>query len=473
MIGQELLGYEGPCVPDLSSCTALTISNGTNLLWDDLRRTLAFVWELHVFGSASLFALLAGLAVLGTVGALTLVQPHCGSLSLANSLLMLTGTQRAVLLLLDPYGTRQILSRPTLAALHNLPLYFLLWAQVVLALVALGGVKLRLLPRKLQRPWVVGWLAALHCTLLFVADLLSPVLSLTFPLLLQTLSLCCALPSCMGILGQSFSRLQLSSSAPKPQWGTSQRTENHTRRVVVVCALLGVMCCCLQVYSLLWLYGVLGNWRRFSWCWWLSQFWARVLELALGFVLLALGSWLFWTPQKSRLRGDRWQGRQDTPSFWDRVFAKIGKGQFRQSENNWGDLMPKTWSKYHIHRAGMNNNAVCKCDEQVSTFMSDHMPCPERVGERECVLSLIEFDMRPPSPIDLIGSIDCALKQGDFSVGSLFKSPPPARTDTVDPKVIYGEGTTITPSPGHVDFTWTLDTDTPGSTDHFQNIHKT
>ncbi|CAL8338518.1 unnamed protein product [Merluccius merluccius] len=156
----------------------------------------------------------------------------------------------------------------------------------------------------------------------------------------------------MGILGQSFSRLQLSSSAPKPQWGTSQRTENHTRRVVVVCALLGVMCCCLQVYSLLWLYGVLGNWRRFSWCWWLSQFWARVLELALGFVLLALGSWLFWTPQKSRVRGDHWQ----------------------------------------------------------------------------------EFDMRPLSPIDLIGSIDCALKQGDFSVGSLFKSPPPALTDTVDPK---------------------------------------
>ncbi|CAL8337128.1 unnamed protein product [Lota lota] len=490
MIGQELLSYEGPCVPKLVSCAALTISNGTNLLWDDMRRTLAFAWELHVFGSASLFALLAGLAVLGMVGASTLVQPLCGYLTLANSLLLLTGTQRAVLLLLDPYGTRQILARPTLAALHNLPLHFLLWAQVVLALVALRGVILRQLPRKLQRPWVVGVLAVLHCALLLAADLLSPVLSLTFPLLLHTLSLCCALPSCIGILSQSFSHLQLSIRNPKPQWGMSQRIENHARRVVVVCAMLGVLCCCLQVYSLLWLYGVLGNWRRFSWCWWLSQFWARVVELAWGFVLLALGSWILWTPQKSRLRGDHWQGRQEwsngfeNTSFWDRVFIKIGNGQFRQSENTWGDLMPNTWSRYHIHRSGSKNSTVCKYDEPVSTIIPNHMPCPvtssscdlqaalqwQREGERDCFLSLIEFDMRPPSPIDLVGSIDYALSQGDFSVGTLFKSPPPM-TDMVDPDVTHGQGTAITPSPVHVAFRWTLDTGyTPGSPDHFQNM---
>lgn len=489
MKGQDLLHNEGPCGPELSSCATLTISNGTNLLWDDMRRTLAFAWELHVFGSTSLFALLAGLAALGLLGALTLVQPLCDSLTLANSLLLLAGTQRAVLLLLDPYGTRQILSRSTLAALHNLPLHLLLWAQVVLALVALRGIKLCLLPRRLQRPWAVGLLAVLHCTLLLVADLLSPSLSLTFPLLLQTLSLCGALLSCVGILSQAYSRLQFSISTPKPQWGTSQRIENHARRVVVVCALLGVMCCCVQVYSLLWLYGVLGNWRRFSWCWWLSQFWARVLELSWGFVLLGLGSWIFWTPRKRRLRGHHWQGRQERSNgfenrrFWDRVFIKIGKGQFRQSENNWGDLMPNTWCRYHIHRAGMDNNAVCKYDEQVSAIIPNHVPCPvtssscdsqaalqwQRVGERECILSLVEFDMRPPSPIDLIGSIDDALNQGDFSVGSLFTSPPPPLTDTVEPDVIHRER--IRPSRGHVAFKWTLDAgQTPGSPDHFQNM---
>ena len=487
MISHDLLSYDGPCVPKLVSCAALTISNGTNLLWDDMRRTLAFAWELHVFGSASLFALLAGLAVMGMIGASTLVHPLCGPLTLANSLLLLTGTQRAVLLLLDPYGTRQILSRPTLAALHNLPLYFLLWAQVVLALVALRGVILRQLPQKLQRPRLVGVLAVLHCALLLAADLLSPVLSLTFPLLLHTLSLCCALPSCIEILSQAFSRLQLSISNPKPEWGMSQRIENHARRLVVVCAVLGVLCCCLQVYTLLWLYGVLGNWRRFSWCWWLSQFWARVVELAWGFVLLALGSWILWTPQKNRQRGDHWQGRQEwssgseNTSFWDRVFIKIGNGQFRQSENTWVDRMPNNWSSYHIDRSGSDKRKVCTFDEPVSSIIPDHMPCPVISSSRGSpavlqsqreieLLDSFEFEIRPPSPIDLVGSIDYALSQGDFSVGSLFKSPPPM-TGMVDPDVTQGQGTAITPSPVHVAFRGTVDTGfTSVSPDHFPNM---
>ncbi|XP_059926229.1 uncharacterized protein LOC132471156 isoform X1 [Gadus macrocephalus] len=474
IIDQDRLSYDGPCVPMLASCAALAVSNGTHLLWDDMRRTLAFAWELHVFGSASLFALLAGLAVMGMIGASTLVHPLCGPLTLANSLLLLTGTQRAVLLLLDPYGTRQILARPTLAAFHNLPLNFLLWAQVVLALVALRGVILRQLPQKLQRPWLVGVLAVLHCALLLAADLLSPVLSLTFPLLLHTFSLCCALPSCVEILSQSFSRLQLSISSPKPEWGMSQRIENHARRLMVVCSVLGVLCCCLQVYTLLWLYGVLGSWRRFSWCWWLSQFWARVVELAWGFVLLALGSWILWTPQKSRLRGDHWQGRQEwssgseNTSFWDRVFIKIGNGQFRQSENTWVDLMPNTWSSYPSHRSGFNNSPVCTLDEPVSTIIPNHMPCPvissscnsqavtERDVEPDSFLSLVEFEMRPPSPIDLVGSIDYALSQGDFS-RSLFKSRPHI-TGMVDPDVTHGQGTAITPSPVHVAFRETVET---------------
>lgn len=483
IINQDLSGPGAPCVFGLSPCVVLANPNGTNLLWDDMRRTLAFAWELHVFGSASLFALLAGVAVLGMAGAHTLLHPLCDALTLANSLLLLTGTLRAVLLLLDPYGTRQILSRPTLAALHNIPLQLLLWAQIVLALVTLRGVKLVLLPVKLQRPWTIGGMALLHCSPLLVADLLSPTLSPALPLLLQTLSLCWGLLFCIGTLTQSLSHLSSFLQSPIPQWGAPQRIENRARRVTAVCAFFGILCCSLQMYSLLWLYGVLGNWRRFGWGWWLSQFWARILELAWGFTLLVLGSWILWTPPGSRSKGDNGQGRGDMSkgveenSFWSGVLTNIQKGPLRKSEKNWEELMPNNWAMCNVSRTGMSNNVMCTYDDQAT----DHMPDPvsssscdsqaallwQRVGERECILSLVEFDMRPPSPINLRHSIDNALHHGNFVGGSLFAPPPPSWTDTV--------GTDITnniaakDSEAHVGYQWTLDTEsTPGSPHHFE-----
>ncbi|KAM4613761.1 proline-rich transmembrane protein 3 [Polymixia lowei] len=489
LINQDHSGSGGPCVLGLGPCIVLTNSNGTNLLWDDMRRTLAFAWELHVFGSASLFALLASMAVLGMAGASTLLHPLCDALTLANGLLLLTGALRAVLLLLDPYGTLQILSRPALAALHNVPLQLLLWAQAALALVALRDVKLVLLPLKLQHPWVVGGLAVSHCTPLLVADLLSSTLSPALPLLLQTLSLCWGLPFCMGILAQSLSHLHSFFRTPIPEWGAVQRTENCARRVIAVCALLGVLCCSLQIYSLLWLYGLLGNWRRFGWGWWLSQFWARVLELAWGFSLLVLGSWIFWTPRRSHLKGGHGQGRpeeskgQQETSFWGRVLANIRKGPLKKSDRNWEDLMPNNWMRHKLSRTGTSNNAISTNNDQASTIIPDHMPSSatssscgsqaallwKRVGERECILSLIEFDTRPPSPINLRRNIDDALHHGHLAVGSIFTPPPPPWTHTVGADVTHGDIALKTVSPAHVGYRWALDTDsTPASPDHFQ-----
>uniref|UniRef100_A0A667Y1D1 Si:ch211-14i3.2 n=1 Tax=Myripristis murdjan TaxID=586833 RepID=A0A667Y1D1_9TELE len=447
IINQDLSGPGAPCVFGLSPCVVLANPNGTNLLWDDMRRTLAFAWELHVFGSASLFALLAGVAVLGVAGAHTLLHPLCDALTLANSLLLLTGILRAVLLLLDPYGTRQILSRPALAALHNIPLQLLLWAQIVLALVTLRGVKLVLLPVKLQRPWTIGGMALLHCAPLLVADLLSPTLSPALPLLLQTLSLCWGLLFCIGTLTQSLSHLSSFLQSPIPQWGAPQRIENRARRVTAVCALFGILCCSLQMYSLLWLYGVLGNWRRFGWGWWLSQFWARILELAWGF------------------------------TFRSKVLTNIQKGPLRKSEKNWEELMPNNWAMCNVSRTGMSNNVMCTCDDQAV----DHMPDPvsssscdsqaallwQRVGERECILSLVEFDMRPPSPINLRHSIDNALHHGNFVGGSLFAPRPPSWTDTVSTDITNNIAAKDSEAP--VGYQWTLDIEaTPGSPHHFE-----
>lgn len=481
-------GPGDPCVLGRRPCVVLKNFNGTNLLWDDMRRTLAFAWELHVFGSASLFILMAVLAVLGMAGACTCPHPLCDALTVANSLLIMGGTLRGVLLLLDPYGTRQILSRASLAALHNIPLQLHLWAQVALSLVTLRGLKLLLFPLKLQRPWVVGGLAVSHCAPLLVADLCSSTLSPALPLLLQTFSLCWGLPFCMGILTKSLSHLHPFLRSSVPQWVPSQRIERRAKRVTAVCAFFGVLCCSLHMYSLLWLYGLLGNWRRFGWGWWLSQFWARILELAWAFSLLVLGSWLFWMPSRSHSRGDQWQGRSevskgvDEKSLWGRVLAGLRRGPLRKSEKTWEELMPNNWAKYNLSRAGISNNVMCPYDDQPSTIIPEYKPDPvrnsssdsqaallwQKVGERECILSLIEFDMRPPSPINLRRSIDYALHHGQLVAGGLFTPPPVSWTHTVDTDNTDGDsGTTFRPA--YVGYGWMLDTESiSASLDHFQ-----
>lgn len=466
-------------------CIVLKNINGTSLLWDDMRRTLAFAWELHVFGSAGLFLLMAGLAVVGMAGACTLPHPLSYALSLGNTFLIIGGSLRTVLLILDPYGTRQILSHATLAALHNVPLHLLLWAQLALSLVTLRGLNVLLFPLKLQHPWVVGVLGITHCTALLVADLYSSTLTPVVPLLLQTLSLCWGIPFCLGILTKSFSHFPPFLWSAVPQWAPSQRAERRGKRVTAGCAFLGVLCCSLQVYSLFWLYGLLGNWRRFGWGWWLSQFWARLLELAWGFSLLVLGSWVFWTPSKGHSRGDQWQGKGEVSkkvadkSLWNRFLSTVWKDPLKKSEQSWEDLMPNNWTKYNLSKAGISNSIIYAYDDQLSTQISEHKIEPvsgscdsqaallwQKVGERECILSLVEFDMQPLSPINLRRSIDNAFHHGQFVSGSLFTPPPPSWTMGMD--AYDGDSGLKAFPPAFISYGW-MDTESISpSLDHFQ-----
>uniref|UniRef100_A0A3Q2FXL8 Si:ch211-14i3.2 n=1 Tax=Cyprinodon variegatus TaxID=28743 RepID=A0A3Q2FXL8_CYPVA len=464
----SLLGLERPIFNSF---------NGTSLLWEDMSRTLTFAWELHVFGSVSLFMLITVLAAVGMAGACFLPHILRDALMLTNSFLTMAGALRTVPLLIDPYGTRQILPHATLAALHNIPLHLLLWAQVVLALVTLGGFKVLPFPMKVQCSWMVGLLGISHCTTLFLSDLFSSALPPGFPLLLQSISLCWGVPFCLGILTRSLSRSQPLSRSAVPQWVPSKRTERLGKRVTAVCAFLGVLCCSLQMYSLLWIYGLLGSWRRFSWSWWLSQFWARILELAWGSSILFLGSWIFWRPSKSIVRGNHPQDRNnmargEKKGLWHKFFAGMQKGPRKNPEKSLEDLMPNNLAKHNMSRDNARHDYkqapskldYCSDPVSISTLDSQTTMMWQKVGERECVLSLIEFDMLPPSPINLRLSIDNALYHGQHVAGAVFTPPPPSWTQSMS---IDGKsGPTTFPPAG---YGWMLDTESiSASLDHFQ-----
>lgn len=487
---KSLSDPSGPCALGLGPCVFPTSPNGTLLQWEDLRRTLAFAWELHVFGSAVFFMLVVVGAFWGVIGGSGMCQPFCEPLTLANALLLLSGLLRFVQFIVDPYGTRHILPRPVLAALYNLPLALLLWAQVTLALLALKGTRLNLLAPALQRPHVTGGLATLHCASLLGADLLSHTLSPALPLMLQTLSICWGLPLCLGILFRALPPFRSAARTPIPRWGAYKRVEERARRVLIVCALLGVLCCTLQIHGLLWMYGLLGDWRRFGWGWWLGQFWARLLELSWSFSMLLLGSRAFWRPSRGGpKRGDRDQGqgaggqseKGALASCWDRVLKCL---PWRRRENAWADLLPNNWAGYQQSRTDIKNLVVENYDAPASASVKEcrtnstsnrafstsncessqsapRWPHGLEWQERDCVLSLIEFDLCPPSPIELRRSIDNALHFGHLlgSMGSLFTPPPPSWTQSEASTAAPGGDFATQTTPTHIAYRWALDAD--------------
>ncbi|XP_010900384.4 proline-rich transmembrane protein 3 [Esox lucius] len=472
--------------------SALPLPNGTSLLWDDLSRTLAFSWELHVYGSAGLFLLLMTGAALGLALSPSMHCPHRGALALANGLLFLGGAARAALFLVDPYGTRKVIPRPVVTALYNLPLPLLVWAQGAMALLSIKGAGLSLLPSALERPALAAVLAVLQCTLLLAADLLSPALSPIVPLTLQCMSICWGLVLCLAYLGYVFPCLRnLPAQPPVPEegrtvkaWPGGRRTRLVLARVLAVCALLGVLCCALHVYTSLWLYGLLGDWTRFSWTWWLTHFWARLLELAWAFSLLLLGSWVFWRPRGGRGRGDGGAGESraagDLPSpgqssgstnkhtCWAKIVQSLTGKTCGKSESNGvggggggtGEL-PNNWAGQERSGADISKSLIrnqnCEAlPSQVRSIKDSNRGrnqrgrSAERSGwdgsagsllrmqalgrppqrslsgslerEKESRVSLYEFDLRPPSPIDLSRSIDEALhREHLLHGGSLFQ----------------------------------------------------
>lgn len=480
--GSDLSVTKVSCVP--GPCVVSTNSNITLLQWKDLKRTLTFAWDLHVYGSAVLFSSVVVIAIFGIIGGTHML--HSWAFILANILLLLAGLLRLVLFIIDPYGTRNIMPRPTLTAFYNLPVTLLLWAQVTLALFSLRQERLGLQtsPQQLS---LTGGLAVMHCTSILIADLLSKTMSPALPLMLQTLTICWGLPLCLGIFFQSLQQLRPSHRTPLPRWSTSKRAVN-VRRVLLLCGLLGVLSCALQIYGFLWLYGLLGDWQRFGWGWWVVQLCARLLELAWSFSLLLLGSRVFWRPQgthgKHRKETTRRAQKGKEMSQVNTMMERLPMGPWGKPDRNWAELLPNNWKGQQQSRGNVNHltdkneetPAVSVTTVQDSTGnISGDEPYSSRTDchaaplwtsgvewqEHECFLSLIEFDHCPPSHVNLSSALHHAHLLG---VGTIFAPSPPSWDQNEGPF----ESNIISPIPTNRAYRWTLDPcSSPVPTHHF------
>ncbi|XP_023812453.1 proline-rich transmembrane protein 3 [Oryzias latipes] len=498
--------YQAPHSPynPAPSPSAHPYPNGTFLYWGDMSRTLAFAWELHVYGSASLFLLLFAGAALGLTLSPGTNCPHRGALALANALLFLAGGLRAALFFIDPYGTRNVLPHSAVAALYNLPLHLLVWTQASLVLLALRATGISVFPVTMEHPPLIGVLAVLHCTLMLGVDLLSAALSPVVPVTLQVLSLCWGLAICLGFLCFVFPRIRcptdLSHGAEvrRKTWTGNQKIGVILGKVLAVCAVLGALCCGLHVHATLWLYGFLGNWTSFNWGWWLVHFWARLLELGWGFALLLLSSWVFWRPagtrrgeeggQEGRPAGDlatpgQSVGSPQRHTCWSKIVQSLRGKPCRKSDSNGvgggtGDI-PNNWAGQECAGTDISKNLIKNQNHEQSTIQPDcgkdsnrghnHRDHAAEQGEsggsvgsgmvlqplgrplqrsvsggldhdRDTSMSFCEFDLRPPSPIDLTRSIDEALHREHLLEGGSLFHPLNPQSRSPSPRSAFSQG---------------------------------
>lgn len=497
------LPTKDPCDTNVNACASpkdLNIisvtSNQTMLVWADLSRKLSFAWELHVFGSAALFLLLSAGSALGLALAPSMHCPHRGALALSNGLLFLAGVVRATFFLVDPYGSHVIMPLHVMTALYTLPLPLLIWVQAAMVVLVLKGAEVVLLRPSFQRVPLLSLIAVLQCTLLLAVDLLSPALSPAVPVILQSLSLTSGLILCLGYVCLVLPRLSDHQAGTARDKGVSTPKLRVLVRVLAVCALLGAVCCLMHAYTCLWLYGLLGNWRHFRWAWWLVQFWARLLELAWAFCLLLLASWVFWRPrgiQTCRASGHGVSAAGDlssscpsssstqTHTCWAKIVQSLKARPYRKSDSNGiggasggggaGEL-PNNWAGQERPGADISKSLIRNRDQPKESnhgrnqrsidASSGSLPRLQVFGrqrqysqsgsldwEKQSAISLYDFDLRPPSPIDLTRSIDEALhREHLLRGGSLFRplgpsSSPPSPGSWMrrnsDPQIMLSE----------------------------------
>ncbi|XP_041080232.1 uncharacterized protein LOC121297794 [Polyodon spathula] len=474
-----------PCPGGLGACSLLPLPNGTSSLrWTDLQRTLSFAWEMHVFGSAALFLLLALGGLINLIGTPVLEPSARACLGLINALLVLAGVVRGVYFLTDPYGTKDLLSRPAVIGLYNLGFPLLLSAFGVLCLLGYRTAGLQVLPDGLQRLPLAGVVALLHSTLLLAVDFLFLALNPSVHVVVQVLSVSWGAFLTAGFLS-TYPRLWRQAASPSLEergFGTVDGCSNAMAvasglssrsklvlllwRVLAVCAVLGLLCCGLQVYAVLWLYGILGDWQHFTWAWWLVQFWYRLLELAWGFFMLVVASWIFWHRGGDGEAGSCSDGHtcwlKIVQSFCDRRQHKLdsnggssnGIGSNSEFPNNWAsqerngaDISkslirnhPETLPLRTLKESNERRTRLALQGGSTSSllFHRHGLGKPHNLSllrrshstvclEKESILSLADFDLRPPSPIDLSRSIDEALFREHLVKDSLFSSFIPHR----------------------------------------------
>ncbi|XP_061213216.1 proline-rich transmembrane protein 3 [Neopsephotus bourkii] len=417
-----------PQTPQPSHPSPSPGSNGTGLRWAELRRQLGFTWETHIYGAAATFLLLALGCVVGLAWAAALRPLNLPHILGAHGLLLCACLLRAAFLLLDPYGARHRLPPRALLLLSTVPFPMMLGAFALLLQRLQRLAQLRLLPPWLRGLPALGAAAALQSAVLGAADLLPPRLGPALGLGLQGLG-CGA--GALLLLGGLCGCWRLLRAPPEDA--------GRGARALLAAAVAGLPVCGLQLYSALWLRGVLGAPARFSRPGWAAQLWLRAAELGTALALLVAAT----EPLCCRCRRRRspaahscWAkalrffcaGRKaEAPEYPNNCYDWAGGGTERGAGNDISKSLIRNPAGQLPLRA-LKDSSEPWAGSAAGPGLSPK--CPNLAAARSCAAfeqgsspSLGELAFRPPSPIDLRRSIDQALCRRHLLHDGLFGRP--------------------------------------------------
>ncbi|XP_069822915.1 proline-rich transmembrane protein 3 [Dendropsophus ebraccatus] len=450
------------CSKNTGSCEFVG-ANQTLLKWDDLQRTLSFAWDMHVYGTGALFLLLSLIALINLIGSPILQVSYLPYVILANALLFVIGILRGVFFLLDPYGTRMRITQPIALILYNVTFPLMITAFATLVLLVLKISHLQVLPPKFQSLALLAVIAVIHFIVLLSADLLTHLLNPSVNMVLQILSISWGIFLMVGNF-VAYYQLRKSSKeivnetqrvSPTEDIVVVQTQERNIKciftssRVLLVGSIFGLLCCALQVYAILWLYGLLGKKNEFSWSWWFLQFWFRIFELALCFSMIFVASHSFCL-QCSSNDHTCWSKiisyfctykKNDVPEYPNNCYDWTNSIQDRMVNNNISKSLIRNQAENVPLRILKENNET-KSNAAIGNNSQSSSPLfrpkPESVFgpksqnvtmgrsytsicfEKESMLSLTDLEFRPPSPINLSRSIDEALFREHLVRDSIF-----------------------------------------------------
>ncbi|XP_056380707.1 proline-rich transmembrane protein 3 [Hyla sarda] len=439
-------------------------ANQTLLKWDDLQRTLSFAWNMHVYGTGALFLLLSVIALINLIGSPILRVSYLPYVILANALLFVIGVLRGVFFLLDPYGTKMKITQPIALILYNITFPLMLTAFATLVLLVLKISRLQVLPPKFQSLALLAVIAVIHFIVLISADLLTHLLNPSVNMVLQILSISWGI---FLMVGNFVAYYQLRKSSKEivnetqrvsptgedivvvQSQGRNIKCIFTSSRVLLVGSIFGLLCCALQVYAILWLYGLLGKKNEFSWSWWFLQFWFRIFELALCFSMIFVASHSFCL-QCSSNDHTCWSKiisyfctykKNDAPEYPNNCYEWTNSIQDRMVNNNISKTLIRNQAENVPLRILKENNEAKSNATMGNNSQSSSplfKPKPDSVFgpksqnvtmgrsytsicfEKESMLSLTDLEFRPPSPINLSRSIDEALFREHLVRDSIF-----------------------------------------------------
>ncbi|KAG8435986.1 hypothetical protein GDO86_007179 [Hymenochirus boettgeri] len=451
------------CAQSGGTCEYLG-SNKTLLKWEDLQRTLSFAWDMHVYGTGTLFVLLSIISMVNLIGSPIVCVSYLPYILASNALLFVIGILRSVFFLLDPYGTKSKISNGLALVLYNVTFPLMLSTFAILVLLVLKMASFNLLPPKLQTLPLLGVVAVIHFIILLSSDLLTHLLNPSVNIVLQMLSISWGIFLMISTF-VAYYRLRASSkdtanetqrASPTSEDIVSMQTQERnikclftSSRVLLVGSFFGLLCCGLQMYAVLWLYGLLGKKNEFSWSWWFLQFWFRIFELGLCFSMLFVSSHSFC---QQCCRGDH--------TCWSKIisyFCPYNKAEVTEYPNNcyeWTNSIQERVVNNNISKSIIRNEPDSvplrmlkeNNDTKLGSILCNNSgngsplfkPKPDplfgiksqnaAIGrsytsicfEKESMLSLTDLEFRPPSPINLSRSIDEALFREHLVRDSIF-----------------------------------------------------